>query len=963
MNRADSSISESSTHSAGTAPDDENTPRKSLYSLPTTPVNTDSMVELAQICHFCQTFRVPLKLPEFTRTELVSALRNIEKDAVCAPFLAELHYRLARDAVGVKLDKMRQDWERSVARKVSENWMLFFSYNPMPVGTSYSELSIENKIGVLNALCHWKIETCGDIRKFINSSQKEDEIDYDRFRTKSIGQDDKGSVYWYFDDACWVYAEKKMEGDRGNRLGNRFYLWRLRIASWLMNKVFLPMRCCQYLSHILWFYSYREANYCVEFADSTRIRLSLNFDLEDKGNTPEQIKVEPKIEAKPTEENDKVKHEEDLASLKHEERKDTGDSEAVNCEQNGKHEIPDPKTKKETTIVHAIGSKKRFIIDDDSSGSDESESSPQLSVILKSKKVKIEDVTAEEPSECPAISRPAIACDPAESTETFNILCASCRKDYDMRYLDPPLDIRPKGEWRCFECLVNDARGWPRRRRPCDTPTKADQARNPFKKNPKLRKHKAKSNSNLDRKHTKPKKKHKKSSQHRSSHCRTHRRRYHEEYRRLLDACKKRKRLREKIQADRMQMRHIEVPRPCTWRVVSSSLESLRRAIESLLGGSLEQERLRGRLICILKHQEAVEFERHKRQEMLYENLPRRQSSRIAMTRIKRQSGGDHDGDSSEPEGMPLGDSKQRLAMERASRARRRQREVDTSSEDENGDDADDWMDWLGLKSQPENALSTLCMTIIQRLLHEELAELFARPVDPETDGCVDYLDRISNPMDLGTVRIRVQQHFYQSWEMFKSDVELVWHNCETYNARDSVIVSYANTLRRMFGQMCKCAERHGARTLSDTKMAMESENEEDSVGISNEDAWTMEGSSGHSSEDTKNDSSDSTSQCPRSIPRRRRKIARKSSIDSDSQSVSENEHKVVSESSDEGLSAPPELEGSHTINPPPPPRTPSPVDHRPPTSLPSAKGDESPCSSSSSYFSSTSDSESSEAA
>lgn len=51
--------------------------------------------------------------------------------------------------------------------------------------------------------------------------------------------------------------------------------------------------------------------------------------------------------------------------------------------------------------------------------------------------------------------------------------------------------------------------------------------------------------------------------------------------------------------------------------------------------------RLRGRLISILKHQEAVEFERQKRQELHYESLPRRQSSRIAMTRIKRQSVGD----------------------------------------------------------------------------------------------------------------------------------------------------------------------------------------------------------------------------------------------------------------------------------------------------------------------------------
>lgn len=331
----------------------------------------------------------------------------------------------------------------------------------------------------------------------------------------------------------------------------------------------------------------------MEFADSTRIRLSVNFSHQDKEDSSlEQIKVESESEVIIKEENNEEKDEEARANLKQEECRDIMKTEILNGEQNGMNKISDLNMKKEVPVLHAIGSKKRFIIDDDSSGSDESGSSQPLSVIIKSKKVKIEDVQAEQPPECPRITQKAIPCsDPIEGTETFNILCASCRKDYDMRYLDPPLDIRPKGEWRCFECLVNDARGWPRRRRPCDTVAKADPTQNHSEKNQRVRKHKAKSNSNPDRKHTKIKKKHKKSSQHRSNHNRTHRRRYHEEFRKLLDACKKRRRLREKIQAERMREHHIELPGPCTWRVVSSSLGSLSHVIESLMGGSLEQER------------------------------------------------------------------------------------------------------------------------------------------------------------------------------------------------------------------------------------------------------------------------------------------------------------------------------------------------------------------------------------
>lgn len=39
--------------------------------------------------------------------------------------------------------------------------------------------------------------------------------------------------------------------------------------------------------------------------------------------------------------------------------------------------------------------------------------------------------------------------------------------------------------------------------------------------------------------------------------------------------------------------------------------------------------------------------------------------------------------------------------------------------------------------------------------------ELFARPVDPELDGCPDYLAIIKHPMDLGTIRSRLQTQFY----------------------------------------------------------------------------------------------------------------------------------------------------------------------------------------------------------
>uniref|UniRef100_K3WKR2 WHIM1 domain-containing protein n=1 Tax=Globisporangium ultimum (strain ATCC 200006 / CBS 805.95 / DAOM BR144) TaxID=431595 RepID=K3WKR2_GLOUD len=123
--------------------------------------------------------------------------------------LAELHFKLTRDQMGVKLEKMIQDWEKAVARKLHENWQLEFAVNPMEA-TSYADLRVYERIRILNALCLWKTESCVEIRKYIATIQQENNTKaLDTMRASEIGTDDKGVSYWYFDDDCWVYAEDK----------------------------------------------------------------------------------------------------------------------------------------------------------------------------------------------------------------------------------------------------------------------------------------------------------------------------------------------------------------------------------------------------------------------------------------------------------------------------------------------------------------------------------------------------------------------------------------------------------------------------------------------------------------------------------------------------------------------------------------------------------------------------------
>ncbi|EEY67754.1 uncharacterized protein PITG_17985 [Phytophthora infestans T30-4] len=253
-----------------------------------------------------------------------------------------------------------------------------------------------------------------------------------------------------------------------------------------------------------------------------------------------------------------------------------------------------------------------------------------------------------------------------------------------MRYVDPPLVERPTEEWRCFECLVNDARGWPRRRKstprepfsPRDedsssrrrsSSTKSRSGSSSSKKSKKSSsksrsssssKKKSSHSSSSKRKSSSSKsssgkklsssssKKHKKrkssSSSHHSSHGH-HRRRHHyhhAEFAKLVTLFRERQEQRLGIEEARingdLQMAFDEAPQG--WRVVSSTLENLRALIESLSGGSLEQDRLRGRLILIMKEQEKQEEQRRKQQELAWNILPRRQSSRIAIGRMKNQS-------------------------------------------------------------------------------------------------------------------------------------------------------------------------------------------------------------------------------------------------------------------------------------------------------------------------------------
>ena len=76
---------------------------------------------------------------------------------------------------------------------------------------------------------------------------------------------------------------------------------------------------------------------------------------------------------------------------------------------------------------------------------------------------------------------------------------------------------------------------------------------------------------------------------------------------------------------------------------------------------------------------------------------------------------------------------------------------------------------------------------------------MFSYPVDPDRDSCPTYFQVVKNPMDLGTIREKLEGNSYDSVADFKADIELVWENAISFNGRNSYIGLLAKQLQTSF--------------------------------------------------------------------------------------------------------------------------------------------------------------------
>ncbi|KAI1426895.1 Bromodomain-containing protein [Xylaria sp. FL1777] len=96
------------------------------------------------------------------------------------------------------------------------------------------------------------------------------------------------------------------------------------------------------------------------------------------------------------------------------------------------------------------------------------------------------------------------------------------------------------------------------------------------------------------------------------------------------------------------------------------------------------------------------------------------------------------------------------------------------------------------------------CADLLNRMLSgpgfwTRLVGPFKEPVRPVEDGVPNYFEKIKKPMDLGTIKKKMDRGEYTAAEEFESDVRQIFENCYTYWGRDHEMSAAAERFQKSF--------------------------------------------------------------------------------------------------------------------------------------------------------------------
>ncbi|KAM0842837.1 hypothetical protein ACQ4PT_058095 [Festuca glaucescens] len=108
----------------------------------------------------------------------------------------------------------------------------------------------------------------------------------------------------------------------------------------------------------------------------------------------------------------------------------------------------------------------------------------------------------------------------------------------------------------------------------------------------------------------------------------------------------------------------------------------------------------------------------------------------------------------------------------------------------------------------PEATVMKQCEAILKKLMTQKCSHIFNVPVDVEKLNIPDYNDIIKHPMDLGTIKAKLDSGSYTSPSDFAADVRLTFNNAITYNPRGHAVHDMAIQLNKMFEARWKTVEK-----------------------------------------------------------------------------------------------------------------------------------------------------------
>lgn len=111
----------------------------------------------------------------------------------------------------------------------------------------------------------------------------------------------------------------------------------------------------------------------------------------------------------------------------------------------------------------------------------------------------------------------------------------------------------------------------------------------------------------------------------------------------------------------------------------------------------------------------------------------------------------------------------------------------------------------------PEQDL-VYCRDLIGRMLSgpgfwTRLVGPFKEPVDPVTHHAPNYFDVVKRPMDLKTIKGKMDRGEYRSSVEFEADIRLIFQNCYEYWTPEDQVFRDCESLERYFNE--KWAQRH----------------------------------------------------------------------------------------------------------------------------------------------------------